>query len=58
MKGTKKSDNLKTKRGMGASKFAATKKVGVLTKKQDKNVKRGRFGQSPKARKIMSSIER
>ena len=58
MKGTKQSDKLKTKRGMGRSKFAATKKLKVVTKKQAKNVKRGRIGQSPKTRKVMSNDER
>jgi len=58
MKGAKQSEKLKTKRGAGRKKFAAIKKLKVVTKKQVKNVKRGKVGQAPKARKSINNLEK
>jgi len=58
MKGAKQSDKLKTKRGAGRKKFAAIKKLNVITKKQTKNMKRGKVGQAPKARRSINNLEK
>lgn len=50
----KRSEVLKSKRGMGRSAWAATNKLKVLGKKQAKNISRRRLGHVPKPKKILN----